>query len=671
MTRQGVEVDSCAGCGGVWLDKGEIFYFAAKPKALTQELNKAKAFSKPGDLASPKTGKPMERMILFDQVEIDQCPDTRGLWLDRGEMRQIMELADARLSLQMDQRVGPGAIAPAALVASPGALKAYAAAGRPLPNLAIRSFGVLAFLYGLLTLMLIALVETTGLSPAVAVLIGLGIAAFQFGLGPLIMDWSLRIFYRCEWVSPEDLPPHLRGFIVRVMEKHKKRLPRMGIIHDGAPNAFTYGHHPGNARVVLTQGLIDLLDEKELEAVVAHELGHALRWDMLIMTMAYLVPLIAYYIYRTMVSIRVRGRDKTAGARLAIALGAFVVYIISEYIVLWLSRTREFGADRFAGEATGEPNALSRALVKIGYGLAGRPSEKQRAKAEGAPQRAVGMEALGAMGIANAGAGRALAIASTRLAGADSEVSKENLKGAMRWDLWNPWAKFYELASTHPLIASRLDHLSRQAAKMGQEPHVVFDDKKPESYWDEFLVDVFVVFLPWLLPLGVLIVGGVQGDSRIMATALSAFGLGLLVKTLFSYRGGAFPEMNVAGLLKNVKVSAVRGVPCTLHGTVIGRGVPGLIYSEDFVVRDDTGLMFLDYRQPLRIWEFLFGLMRRGHLDGQEITATGWYRRAPMPYVELRTLQGGGKTRRCYTMHAKIVFSALVTAAGILLALHV
>ncbi|NIO19186.1 MAG: M48 family metalloprotease, partial [Candidatus Aenigmarchaeota archaeon] len=76
--------------------------------------------------------------------------------------------------------------------------------------------------------------------------------------------------------------------------------PRMGVIYDGAPNAFTYGHTPNNARVVLTRGLMDLLNEDEVKGVVAHEIGHAKHWDMLIMTAAQLVPLILYYIYRTL-----------------------------------------------------------------------------------------------------------------------------------------------------------------------------------------------------------------------------------------------------------------------------------------------------------------------------------------------------------------------------------
>ena len=68
----------------------------------------------------------------------------------------------------------------------------------------------------------------------------------------------------------------------------------------------------------------------------------------------------------------------------------------------------------------------------------------------------------------------------------------EHIKGAMQWDLWNPWAGWYELNSTHPLVAKRLNYLGDQAAHLGQEPLFVFDRVKPESYWDDFFVDLFV-----------------------------------------------------------------------------------------------------------------------------------------------------------------------------------
>jgi hypothetical protein len=82
------------------------------------------------------------------------------------------------------------------------------------------------------------------------------------------------------------------------------------------------------------------------------------------------------------------------------------------------------------------------------------------------------------------------------------------------------------------------------------------------------------------------------------------------------------------------------------------------------VIRDRTGLIFLDYRQPLRIWEFLFGLIRRSSLDGADVVAQGWYRRAPMPYIELRSLTSDGSTRNCYVMHAKWAAAFVLIVLG-------
>lgn len=675
MTRQGVEIDQCPSCGGVWLDKGEIFHFARVPRLVGDALEAARQGAAAGERPSPKSGAPMLRLRLFAEggqaLELDQCAATGGLWLDRGELDALLEKSGGGIRLTLAEPTREAPTPPLASAGSGERLRAIAAAARPLPNLVLRSVGVLTLLYALVGLILIGAVQLGGLGPTTAVAIGVGIVLFQFLLGPFLMDLSLRWLYKCRFVAPEELPPHLAAFIARLSAEHKIRPPRVGLIDDGAPNAFTYGHHPGNARVVITRGILELLDEREVEAVVAHEIGHAVHWDMLVMTIAYLVPLIAYYVYSILTRTDAKD-DRLESAKQGIAIGAYVVYIVSEYIVLWLSRTREYWADRFAGEAT-DPNAIARALVKIGYGLAARAGgEPAKAGEEGAkegeakqaPRRGRRLEALGALGIFNAGAAKALAVASSR-GGSAPSLERENLLGAMRWDLWNPWAKFYELHSTHPLIANRLDHLGRQAAAKGSEPFVVFDEKQPESYWDEFLVDLGILFLPLLLLLLPLAVGLGLGDGRVMLLAVSGLGLGMLLKTFFSYRSGAFPEMDVASLLKQVKVSGVRGVPCTVRGTVIGRGEPGLIWSEDVVLRDATGIIFLDYRQPLRIFELLFGLLRRKQLDGQEAVATGWYRRAPVPYLELRTIEAAGKTRRCWVYALKLVVSVLLCAGGI------
>ena len=141
----------------------------------------------------------------------------------------------------------------------------------------------------------------------------------------------------------------------------------------------------------------------------------------------------------------------------------------------------------------------------------------------------------------------------------------------------------------------------------------------------------------------------------------------MFVKTLLVYRGDYFAPLAVAGLLHKVKVSNVRPVPAQLRGTIIGRGVPGLIWSEDFVMRDGTGILFLDYRQPLRIWEWLFGLFRAGEFAGKAVEVVGWFRRAPLPYIELKSITVDGVTRNSYARHARYFFAGLIAVGGAVL----
>jgi len=233
--------------------------------------------------------------------------------------------------------------------------RALAVGTLALPNLFMRSVATLVLLYALLSLVLIAVVEMGYATPELALVIGVVVAVAQYVLGPWLIDLSLRWLYRMRWVRVAELPERLQSFVARVCEANRFRIPDFGVIDDGAPQAFTYGHHPSNARVVISRGLMEILNPAELEAVVAHELGHARNWDMALMTMAQLVPMLLYYVYRTGIRVAARGKDKVRGVAIAVAVGAYLIYIISEYVVLWFSRTREYNADRFAGRVTVTP----------------------------------------------------------------------------------------------------------------------------------------------------------------------------------------------------------------------------------------------------------------------------------------------------------------------------
>jgi heat shock protein HtpX len=524
-------------------------------------------------------------------------------------------------------------------------------------NLLLRSVLVLSLMFGLLFAVGVVVLTAIQAPLGYAILFALGILFLQYLLGP----WILQVIYKIEWRDPKSVSPALAAFIDRVCDERKIPQPRFGVIHDGNPNAFTFGHYPGDARLVVTTGLLELLDGEEHQAVVAHELGHIAHWDFVVMTIAAAVPLILYMLYRFSIS---RGRNREGLYLAAVGVVSYIVYVISQFIALLLSRVREYYADQFAAQVTGNPNALASALIKVAYGLATAPKDKKNKKAD------VRMAAVRAFGIFDPKAASSLALAGA----ATGSVSMESMQNAMKWDLWNPWAFFFELSSTHPLAAKRIRALSQQSEAIGQIPRLKLEVQPPESYWDEFGIDLVINYLP----IGVL---GMSALAVFVAAqahqnVVGLIGLGLLLTCLMwwlqrrvIYRQRFDQLRTVSSLIGEVKVSNVRPIPCKLEGEIIGRGVPGLFCSEDLVLQDQTGYITVDYRQPLGILEFLFGWLKADKLVGRRGTAIGWYRRAMRPYFEMRWLimeDGERITSYTYPLTQFFVYAGMLTGALLL-----
>lgn len=682
MTWQGVEVDVCPETGAVWFERGEILFLARDRRSLDGRLRNAGSAGSAGSAGplserrSPRTGEPMKQLDLPNIGRFWRCAQSGGLWFDKPELDKLIAAFNGiKLDLiETSESAAPGS--------GSGDIELMS-----LPFMAVRSLFTLAGMYALLGLFLIVAVWVFDLPAGFVVLIAATVSLFHFAIGPSLLSLVLNIFYRIDWVEPEQLPDHLRDFSIQLANAQAIKVPRFGIIDDGAPQAFTYGHTPNNARIVISRGLLELLEPDEVEAVVGHEFGHAVHWDMFLMTVAQVAPLVFYFFCQLLLSAmrRTSGRKSKGGAAiLPFFIFVFVLYIISQYVLLAFSRTRELHADRFAGEATGRPGSLASALVKIAYGLAEPAPTTDDEEMPSMPRSNIATpRALGifdeetALNLVAAGQG----IGAT----GDVRFDPETLKSTMRWDKWNPWARWYEAHSTHPLTARRLEYLANQSEAMGQSPLVRFDYTPPESYWDEFFFDLCIHLLPYIGALGAAIVIAVPSllydlgarfyyveassffyiDTNVLCgTMILAFGAGLLIRLLVTYGGNRFDDMSVAALLKRVKVSAVRPVPCTLRGTIIGRGVPGLVYSEDFVLQDPTGIMFLDVRQPLHIWEVAFGAAVAEEYQGRNVTVEGWYRRAPVPFVEVKRLISGRRTTKSWARHVKYGFAVVIAGAG-------
>lgn len=538
--------------------------------------------------------------------------------------------------------------------------------GQVMVRLALHSALTLGLLFGLLFVVLVVVMYFTGAPLWMALAGALGLSFLQFLISPYVIEWIHAI----RWTKPEKIDPEIKSLIQSVCRKRHLREPRFGIINDGNPNAFTFGHYPGNARLVITTGLLDVCDARQRCAVVAHELGHIVHWDFVVMTVAGTVPLVLYVLYRFGLRASQRTSKRAKGGLAIAALTAFVAYIIARYTVLFVSRLREYYADEFSARTTRDPNALATGLVKIAYGLAQSrpPEEKEEPVAASA--------AMKPFGIFDATFGKSMAVSTGGTFGSiDDEPTPAHATNAMKWDLWNPWAALVEISSTHPLPAKRIKALGSIARRMGQAPTYSIPSHPPESYWDEFAVDLLVHFMPvvgFLAGLAVSVPLGFNAGYPLVGGGLIAagVGLGMLIRLAFVYPVGRFAPDQVSKLVQEVKVSAVRPVPVKMQGQVIGRGIPGLYWGDDLVVQDESGFILLQYRQPVRLLEFAFGFFRADDIIDERVTVEGWYRRAPIPYVEMYKLrEPDGDTYTSYNRAANLFVAWLLMGGGLITAL--
>ncbi len=183
-------------------------------------------------------------------------------------------------------------------------------------------------------------------------------------------------------VEPAEYP-QLHASVDRLSQQADLPKPKVAVIDSGTPNAFATGRNQKNAAVAVTTGLMDLLEEDELDGVIAHELAHIKNRDMMVMTIASFLSTIAFMIVRWGAIFGGQGRGgKGAGGVMVAILVSLIVWIISYLLIRALSRYREYAADRGAAAITGQPAALASALQKIAGGVDRVPDKDLREEAE-------------------------------------------------------------------------------------------------------------------------------------------------------------------------------------------------------------------------------------------------------------------------------------------------
>ncbi|HWS22343.1 MAG TPA: zinc metalloprotease HtpX [Methanoregula sp.] len=228
-----------------------------------------------------------------------------------------------------------------------------------------------------LVFMTILLAFGAGLWLIVLLAVGMGLVQYFFSDKLVLWSTGARILDKDEY-------PELHQTVEKLCKEADLPLPKIAIMQSPVPNAFATGRSPKHAVVACTDSIMRLLNKEELEAVLAHELAHVKNRDILTMTMASFIAMIASMIMQSFFfSAVLGGRNREGGGTIIIWIVSIVVYAVSTLLILALSRYREFAADRGSALITKKPKALMSALSKISGRMDAVPPEA-KAKVEAA-----------------------------------------------------------------------------------------------------------------------------------------------------------------------------------------------------------------------------------------------------------------------------------------------
>jgi Zn-dependent protease with chaperone function len=478
------------------------------------------------------------------------------------------------------------------------------------------------------------------------------------GLSPWLLDSVLQRLYGLQPLTPSRLQghsPEANRLLKRVCNQRRIPIPKLGILPTAAPLALTYGCLPQSARIVISQGLLEQLNDDEIAAIYAGELAHIVYWDFVPMTLVTLIAQIPYLVYWQVA----RWGDLQSNSWLRSLTGVisaigYGLYWLVRCTGLWLSRLRLYHSDRFASDVTGNPNGLTRALLKITLGTATAIRE-----------RGYTLPLLESFDL--------LVPVGHRTALSWGSVYLDRSTAACGWDRTNPGRGWLVINNAHPLMGDRL-HLLTQYARHwrldteiplepvnSQSPQLARAVRRMQLQAAPFigiLVGLTMVLLLWTV--GMVAnwehwskLSWLQGDRSILwGLMLIGFSIGSLLRINPFFpdiqAGNLQIEPSLSDLLSNVASLPVDSQPVRLQGKLLGRrGIESWLV-QDLILQTETGLIKLHYLSQLgTVGNLLLHPQRPDQMVNTSVTVTGWFRRGATPWIDVETIQPQqGKTFR-------------------------
>ena len=232
---------------------------------------------------------------------------------------------------------------------------------------------VLSFvILGILYIIFLSVLHYLGVGYIPLAIIASAMILAQWYFSDKIVLWSSGATI----VSKEQYP-RLHEIVERLSADNGIPKPKVAIVNSTVPNAFATGKSPKSSLVAVTSGILDLLDDDELEAVIGHELSHVRSRDVLVLTLASVFSMVAWYLvqFGFFGGLQGRGRNSSGGTAIVI-LVALITWVVSFLIIRAISRYREYSADRSGAIMTGKPDKLASALLKISGKMGNIPTKE-------------------------------------------------------------------------------------------------------------------------------------------------------------------------------------------------------------------------------------------------------------------------------------------------------
>jgi Zn-dependent protease with chaperone function len=494
-----------------------------------------------------------------------------------------------------------------------------------------------------------------------------GSLAVNFGVGllffaPWLMDQLHQRLHKLRWARLGEIErhsPETARLLQRICAQNQLKQPRLGVIPDAGPLAFVYGTFSDGCRIVVTQALLQQLSEDEIAAVYAQALGRIVNGDILVMTLLGSPIQLVYLALEQVSQLGSKRRDLIGH----VAPLLYLIYTVLSYPLFFLSRLGTYHADHFAVEATGNPNGLIAALLKSAAGL------QEAHKNDRRPSSLLHCTRLFSF----------LDFKTIAAASAAARLQDPSQAGQVfLWDQINPWARWMQVNSSHPLPGHRFKVLAGYGERLRLLPELSLGSgskldvaRLQSRFWLDLAIyaaEVVGILIGWLVGLILYLLLQNRLDPKVIAAAaVVGYGVGLWAKAGLMY-GGSLPARptDVLSLLADPDADPRRGQWVELEGELVGLGPSGYQLGAELKLQEATGLIPVRFTSPLGpVGNVFSGLKRIRALVGRRVKVVGWFRRGNTAWVDLAYVQVGSNKLHSRPRLWLVVFGLGVILLGI------